>query len=442
MQTRDALLEVTGEEGYSPAAMGEVREALEHILESQPFRTSRQCRDLFRYMVEHSLSGQDGDLRERVLGVEVFGRASDYDTAEDPVVRMRAADVRKRLAQFYQAAAPQAVHIDLKPGSYRATFRFSPPAPVATPEAAMPAAAPVPAAEPPPPAVEPPQANVPVRARRSTRTRVLLSLAVVLVLLSVGVAVRWWTQHTATLQTRFWGPVTRLKQPVLVYVGSNVAYRFSPDYMSRYQQQHGMTLQNGPEFFPELHHGESLRADDLLPMKNTFITNGDLAASVQVTSLLSGWARPFLLRSAGDLSISDLRDAPAVFVGGFNNSWTLAATAGLPLVLRDGVNIVDKAHPEHRWSVDPNNDGRTTVDYALVSRVLHSSTGGPALILGGIGSYGTQAAAEFVCSPEKVNELLHDAPAVWESRNMQAVLQIQVVDYAPVSVRVVQTKFW
>ena len=51
-------------------------------------------------MVEHSLSGQEGDLRERVLGVEVFGRASKYDTAEDPVVRVRAADVRKRLAQF------------------------------------------------------------------------------------------------------------------------------------------------------------------------------------------------------------------------------------------------------------------------------------------------------------------------------------------------------
>jgi hypothetical protein len=35
--------------------------------------------------------------------IEVFGRSPDYDTAEDPVVRLRAADVRKRLAQYYQA---------------------------------------------------------------------------------------------------------------------------------------------------------------------------------------------------------------------------------------------------------------------------------------------------------------------------------------------------
>src|SRR5437899_7504466 len=81
----------------------EIRLLLEDILRSAPFRTSRQCRDLLRYIVEHSLSGLDDSLRERVIGIEVFGRARDYDTAVDPVVRLRAADIRKRLAQYYQA---------------------------------------------------------------------------------------------------------------------------------------------------------------------------------------------------------------------------------------------------------------------------------------------------------------------------------------------------
>src|SRR5271157_2416875 len=75
---------------------------LEDILRSAPFRTSRQCQDLVRYIVEHSLGASDDSLRERIIGIEVFGRAPDYDTAEDPVVRLRAADVRKRLAQYYQ----------------------------------------------------------------------------------------------------------------------------------------------------------------------------------------------------------------------------------------------------------------------------------------------------------------------------------------------------
>src|SRR6201997_1338440 len=81
----------------------QIKEALEDILQSTPFRTSRQCQDMFRYIVEHSLAGSDDLLRERVIGAEVFGRAADYDTAEDPVVRVRAANVRKRLAQYYQA---------------------------------------------------------------------------------------------------------------------------------------------------------------------------------------------------------------------------------------------------------------------------------------------------------------------------------------------------
>src|SRR5450432_585812 len=103
----------------------QIEDALADILRSTPFRTSRQCQDLFRYVVEHSLSGREDSLRERVIGIEVFGRAPDYDTAEDPVVRLRAADVRKRLAQYYQAQKGEPAHwkIEVPTGSYRALFR-------------------------------------------------------------------------------------------------------------------------------------------------------------------------------------------------------------------------------------------------------------------------------------------------------------------------------
>ena len=90
----------------------QIKDALEDILQSAPFRTSRQCQDMFSYIVEHSLAGSDESLRERVIGIEVFGRIPDYDTAEDPVVRVRAADVRKRLAQYYQAQ-------DREPGGWK-----------------------------------------------------------------------------------------------------------------------------------------------------------------------------------------------------------------------------------------------------------------------------------------------------------------------------------
>ena len=105
----------------------QINALLDDILQSVPFRTSRQCQSLFRYMVEHSLTGSDDSLRERIIGIEVFGRPPDYDTAEDPVVRLRAADIRKRLAQYYQSQkdGPSNWKIEIPIGSYRA--QFSPP---------------------------------------------------------------------------------------------------------------------------------------------------------------------------------------------------------------------------------------------------------------------------------------------------------------------------
>src|SRR5579859_1219014 len=103
-----------------------VKKVLEEMTSSLPFRTSRQCQDLLRYIVLHSLSGEDESLRERVIGVEVFGRRPDYDQAADPVVRIRAADVRKRIALFYEAtdAATRQVKIAIPSGSYKASFEF------------------------------------------------------------------------------------------------------------------------------------------------------------------------------------------------------------------------------------------------------------------------------------------------------------------------------
>src|SRR4051794_20041636 len=78
-----------------------ISDALQEMVNSAPFRTSRQCQDLLRYIVVNSMEGKDESLRERIIGVQVFGRLPDYDQSEDPVVRIRAADVRKRIALYY-----------------------------------------------------------------------------------------------------------------------------------------------------------------------------------------------------------------------------------------------------------------------------------------------------------------------------------------------------
>jgi eukaryotic-like serine/threonine-protein kinase len=102
-----------------------LRSALELVISSDAFAGSKRCQDFLRLVVEHALAGELDALRERMIGVEMFGRPADYDTSNDAVVSVRATEVRKRLAQYYREAAITAVvRIELPPGSYVPEFHW------------------------------------------------------------------------------------------------------------------------------------------------------------------------------------------------------------------------------------------------------------------------------------------------------------------------------
>ncbi len=105
-----------------------VRAALESVISGDAFSGSKRCQDFLRLVVERTLAGDLDSLRERMIGVEMFNRPADYDTSNDAVVRVRATEVRKRLAQHYrEAASPPEVRIDLPPGSYVPEFHWATP---------------------------------------------------------------------------------------------------------------------------------------------------------------------------------------------------------------------------------------------------------------------------------------------------------------------------
>ncbi len=160
-----------------------VRAELNRLLESVAFRTSRRCREFLEYIVEHTINGPSGALKERSIGVELFQLPQDFDPGQRTIVRVTANEVRKKLAQHYLAenGSSYPVRIDLPPGSYRAEFRWE------TPAVEPPAVEP-PAGE--PPSVEPPAAEPHVPARPGWFT--LPALACAAAVLLVAVAVSWW----------------------------------------------------------------------------------------------------------------------------------------------------------------------------------------------------------------------------------------------------------
>ncbi|MBS1876793.1 MAG: hypothetical protein JSU00_26500 [Acidobacteria bacterium] len=112
-----------------------VRSELDRLIESAAFRTSKRCREFLRYVVERTISGPADTLKERSIGVDLFQLPPDFDTGQHTIVRVTANEVRKKLAQQYQAdnGTARAVRIELPPGSYSADFRWEDPVEAAAP---------------------------------------------------------------------------------------------------------------------------------------------------------------------------------------------------------------------------------------------------------------------------------------------------------------------
>ncbi len=107
----------------SPEQATAVRAHLKEVIASQEFAGSKRAQDFLQLIVEHALAGRLDNLRERMIGAEMFGRPIDYDTANDAVVRVKATEVRKKLTQYYLSVAkPPALRIEVPAGSYVPRF--------------------------------------------------------------------------------------------------------------------------------------------------------------------------------------------------------------------------------------------------------------------------------------------------------------------------------
>ena len=105
-----------------------VRRHLAEVLASHAFSGSKRTQDFLQLIVTHALQREFDSLRERMIGAEMFGRPVSYDTGSDSVVRVKATDVRKKLAQFYAENKEEPpVRIELPSGSYVPRFHFEQP---------------------------------------------------------------------------------------------------------------------------------------------------------------------------------------------------------------------------------------------------------------------------------------------------------------------------
>jgi hypothetical protein len=366
-----------------------VQQALSEVLESAPFRSTHQCQALLAYIVEHSLAGEGNLLRERVVGAQALGRRPDYDTGEDPIVRVRVAEVRKRLAQYYQSRTDSPVRIDIPSGSYRAVFQWK-------------------AAEVPPAAVE---------KRRRARRWLWIALALLVTAASAVVVVRGVRGPAPSALEQFWAPALSSPKPILIYNATTTVFR--------------------PAELGEAVH-------DLVQVRGQYTCIGDAYASLVLGSLFSRRGKLYQMRYGADLTFGDLRYQPSILIGAFNNEWTLQTTSDLRFVFEKRSTIRDRSNNRLYTLPSLQPDGRTPEDYAIVSRVFNSKTGELLIAAAGITQYGTHAAGEFLTSPNSMAALAAaaGAPRDWPKKNLQALLHTNIVGDAPGPPTIVETCFW
>jgi hypothetical protein len=387
----------------------EVRAQLKRLLEHNVFKGSRRCARLLDYLVEHRLKGETVAPKERTLGIEVFERKNDYDTAEDPIVRNVASEIRKRIAQYYiEPGHERELHINLPLGSYVPEFHV-------------------------------PEETTQLRSAQSahsTRSNIIrysaILAAAALILCVFGVI---WLRIPSALD-RFWNPVLESHNPVRVCV-----LAFAPA-----ESNGGAEKQTNAASPPVVNRSGitfiSLTDNKALVSILHFLDNKKAEIETQYQSLIG---------SAFDSStlsgLVDLSQGPAVLLGDYG--WTRLRLASIRFrVVKDEAAglywIEDVKDPSiTKWKVNVRqSQEQYTEDYAIISRIFDDITGQTLVYLTGLGSYGTGAAAEFATNPALMNEVAPGGSPEWKKKNLQIVITSKIARGAWGSPHVLAKHFW
>jgi hypothetical protein len=383
---------------WTPSTKAEkeaVSQQLERLLESQHFHKSKRFPVFLRFVVTEALAGRADSLKERTLGIEVFGKDPNYDTTEDPIVRVTAGEIRKRIAQYYQEQGhEQEIRLLLPSGSYAPHFY--------PPEEITPAVREM---------EEIPEAQKILVAESLASRRSGKLYAGLLAVLIVAGVLAWRLSRPAPIDV-FWAPFFKSPEPVLVCVAdqsqySTIVLRDAAD--PRYQT----TLND---------HMVAVIIDDVSPLVN-------------IAGMLYAHGRTLRVQGESVTSFSDLRQAPSVFIGAFDNGWTLRFTAPLRYHFANNPEmsqlwVEDRQHPGNRdWLLDRSQQATGTYkDFAIVTRAVDPNTGHYVVVAAGIARGGTIASGEFLVDPTHMEDLIRVAPKDWEHKNMEIVIETQVID--------------
>jgi hypothetical protein len=458
-------------------APDEVRQTLENILSSRYFVHAPKKKGFLRLICDFYLNGRAHELNEYILGYDVFERDNTYDPSADPVVRVTAHEIRKKLELYYQhEGAGDPVRLEIPPGSYQPIFTRHEPtlAPAGTDS--------------------PEHTSVPPNMAATTQVQspsgrrlspAVLALSFAVLVLTTAVVVLWVSnrvlqQRAALVETAqnpatygaVWAPFLESSTPPLVILSNPPVLRLAnpsdPDIVNKdaiaLPPEAVARLKNRVVTNPEIVVRDSsntppgsLKAPDdtgilkqtqtpsLVISTNAYTGMGEAIGLHYLTDLFRTANRTMLLKQSRTLSAEDLKEHNVILLGGvWVNEWSGKLSETEDFVFTNNATIKNH-NPQAGEDGEyiPQFDSRTgslMIDYALITVRPNISETNEVMMLAGVYSQGTEASAEFVTNKNYLNQLNQRLQQLKQAdrplRHYQALLKVGVENGIPTTISI------
>lgn len=468
----------------SRAQRNAVIDEMNRVLADPTFKASKRCVALLRRVVDYALAESCANLKERVLGFEVFGRDADYDTAGDPVVRMTANDIRKRLALYYRHHDhPHVVTIDLPRGSYAPEFDFCAPnesiesvdggelnslsgpsgplklsgTPITRttrlcklPDSPLrrkwfrgiAAMLPLPAfhsSEQPEvisvlTAHDESESDVIAPPRKANRWIWFLLAGALVLSITTVTWLRVRSSQEASGFDVFWAPVLSSPQPALISVGEMRASEIdiAPNGLrNRFSRR--WTIVNHDQFPSGTPVQDPTQAREM----------------ARVAAFFGAKNKMFDMKEQSNTTLADISSRPTVLIGSYDNDWSIRMTDQMRFrfeidFARHLTWISDRKRPTEKIGpISMASNRPVTLDaYAIVARGWDPISHQPYVISTGNSDVGCGGSSEFISNPRYLNEFWHHAPAGWANKNLEFLVQVPVVENVVGVPRIIEYVVW
>lgn len=402
-------------------------EQIDRLVSSHVLHGSESLCKLLRYLAMHALTHPGVPLKEYEIATEVFRRPADFDPQLDSTIRVQAGRLRLKLAEYYGSeGAEDPILVDLPKGGYVLGFHHR----TAGAQKGL-SVAPLGITR-----------HESWGAPQTTRNwAIAVILLVVLLVAAVAVIVTMIASRTSgqgigTTQDElapaafrtFWGSfISGPEEPWVIF--SNGAFVGRPE--------------TGMRYFDAARDSRDLILDHYTGV-------GEVLAVHELDHVFALLGRPILVKRGSLLSLDDAENNNLIFLGSPAENLTLREIPSTQEFVfhwltsgpRKGDLAILNMHPQagepDAFLATPSNLPLSE-EYSVIARVRERNPAQSVMILAGTTTIGTQAAAEYICSPQSLQDLLRrlNVTKAVDLKPFEAVLRVKVARGVPVAMEVV-----